>query len=173
MRGQFCYRTGTNRSAWDRLAAKMEYAKGTIYNHFPNKEEIVAALAVESLGIRRSLFQVAATCSPISRERMVAIGCACDVYASHCEQHFAIEQLLRNSVIWQKSSEKRQSLIQRCETECLAIVSGVVRDAIAQNDLALPSDMSIEEFVFGFWGPYIWKPHFDCIKSFITGPWNL
>ena len=32
----------------DRIAAATEYSKGTIYQHFPNKEEIVAALATES-----------------------------------------------------------------------------------------------------------------------------
>ncbi|MCU0710905.1 MAG: TetR/AcrR family transcriptional regulator [Pirellula sp.] len=32
----------------DRVAAQMEYAKGTIYNHFPNKEEIVLALLVST-----------------------------------------------------------------------------------------------------------------------------
>ena len=34
----------------ERVVSQMEYAKGTIYNHFPNKEEIVLALAVESIG---------------------------------------------------------------------------------------------------------------------------
>ncbi len=47
----------------DRVAAQMEYAKGTIYNHFPNKEEIVLALAVEAMQLRRRLFEraIAAT----------------------------------------------------------------------------------------------------------------
>lgn len=135
----------------DRLAQKMEYAKGTLYNHFPNKEEIVAALAIESLELRKRLFEKASTISPSSRERMMAVGCACDVYALKCSEHFAVEQMLRNSVIWEKSSEKRQGLIQRCELGCMAIVSGVVRDAIAREDLALPENLQAEEFVYGFW----------------------
>ncbi len=135
----------------DRLASKMEYAKGTLYNHFPNKEEIVAALAIESLELRRTLFERASTTSARSRERMIAIGCACDLYAIECEQHFAVEQMLRNSVIWEKSSEKRQELIRKCEYRAMAIVAGIVRDAIASGDLVLPAEMTAEEFVFGFW----------------------
>lgn len=135
----------------DRLAAKMEYAKGTLYNHFPNKEEIVAALAIESIDLRRKMFEKAAMLGYKSRVRMTAIGCACDLYARSCGEHFAVEQMLRNSVIWQKSSKKRQNIIRQCELRCMSIVAGVVRDAIASGDLSLPDNMGAEEFVFGFW----------------------
>jgi AcrR family transcriptional regulator len=135
----------------DRLAAVMEYAKGTLYNHFPNKEEIVAALAIESLELRHQLFERASTARVKSRERMMAIGSACDVYAMHCAEHFAVEQMLRNSVIWEKSSKKRHELIQQCEFRSMSIVAGVVRDAMAAGDLHLPQTMSAEEFVYGFW----------------------
>ena len=33
----------------DRIASQMEYSKGTIYQHFQNKEEIILALANEAL----------------------------------------------------------------------------------------------------------------------------
>ncbi len=135
----------------DRLACQMEYDKGTLYNHFPNKEEIVVALAIESLEIRRRMFERAATSESQSRNRMTAIGAACDLYALHCRSHFAVEQMLRNSVIWEKSSEKRQKIIQQCELRCMSVVAGVVRDALARQDLVLPTEMSAEEFVFGFW----------------------
>jgi AcrR family transcriptional regulator len=135
----------------ERLAAQMEYAKGTLYNHFPNKEEIVLALAIESLELRRSMFECAATISGKSRERMMAIGSACDLYTLQCPQHFAVEQMLRNSVIWEKSSKKRQELIQQCELRSMSIVAGVARDGIAAGDLTLPKNMTAEELVFGFW----------------------
>ncbi|MEM7474593.1 MAG: TetR/AcrR family transcriptional regulator [Planctomycetota bacterium] len=135
----------------DRLAVEMEYAKGTLYNHFPNKEEIVAALAIESLGIRRKMFERASILVEGSRLRMTAIGCACDLYAGACPEHFAVEQMLRNAVIWEKSSEKRQKIIQQCELQCMGVVSGIVRDAICKQELDLPPSLSAEEFVFGFW----------------------
>ena len=143
-------REGYQALSMDRLAAQMEYAKGTLYNHFPNKEEIVAALAIESLELRRKLFEQAALLSSQSRERMMAIGCACELYATGCAEHFAIEQLLRNAVIWEKASEKRQSLIRTCELRAMGVVAGVVRDAVAGGELKLP-EMTAEEFVFGFW----------------------
>ena len=51
----------------ERLAEKMQYAKGTLYNHFPHKEEIVAALVIESLELRRKLFEQASVASSDAR----------------------------------------------------------------------------------------------------------
>ena len=47
----------------ERVASQMEDAKGTIYNHFPNKEEIVLVLAVESMELR----ELSPMADPISR----------------------------------------------------------------------------------------------------------
>ncbi|MCA9129606.1 MAG: TetR/AcrR family transcriptional regulator [Planctomycetales bacterium] len=135
----------------DRLAAQMEYAKGTLYNHFPNKEEIVVALAVESLELRRKMFERASILRATPRERMMAVGCSCEVYSSACAEHFAVEQMLRNAVIWEKSSNKRQDLIRQCELRSMDLVAGIVRDAVAVGDLQLPNEMTAEELVFGFW----------------------
>lgn len=135
----------------DRLAAEMEYAKGTLYNHFPNKEEIVAALAIESMEMRRRMLERASTISPRTRERMIAVGLACDTYAVECSEHFAVEQMLRNAVIWDKSSEKRQQLVRQCEFRSMGIVAGIVRDAVAVGDLVIPPIMTAEELVFGLW----------------------
>lgn len=135
----------------ERLAAEMQFAKGTIYNHFPNKEEIVAALAIESMDFRHRMFERASISMPGSRQRMAAIGCACNLYAAHCREHFAIEEMVRKDSVLEKSSETRQRLVYQCEQRIMSVVAGVVRDAVAVGDLTLPNNMSAEEFVFGFW----------------------
>jgi AcrR family transcriptional regulator len=135
----------------DRVAAKMEYAKGTIYNHFPHKEEIVLALAIQAMDLRRKLFECSAASGSDSRDRMMAIGVACEFYTHHCHEEFVIEQWMRTHSVWEKSSQQRQNLIRQCEGQCMAIVTGIVRDAIRDGDLTVPVDMTHEEFVFGFW----------------------
>ncbi len=135
----------------DRVAAQMEYAKGTIYNHFPNKEEIVLALAVQSLELRFSLFEVAATYAPESRLRMMAVGIACEFFTQNCTEDFALEQWIRNQGIWDKSSEQRQNLIRQCEGRCMGVVAGIVRDAIARGEISHLKHLAPEEVVFGFW----------------------
>lgn len=135
----------------DRVAAQMEYAKGTIYNHFPNKEEIVLALAVQAMELRRQLFEQASIIRETSRLRMMALGVACEFFTRNCEDDFVLEQWIRNHGIWDKSSEQRQGLIRQCEGCCMGIVAGIVRDAISQQELQVPQGLSPEELVFGFW----------------------
>jgi AcrR family transcriptional regulator len=142
---------GFHALSMDRIAANMEYAKGTIYNHFPHKEEIVLALAVQSMELRRKLFEFSAAVPENSRTRMMAIGIACEFYTHHCHDDFVIEQWMRNVSVWEKSSQQRQNLIRQCETQCLAIVSGIVQDGVSDGSLSVPVELTNEEFVFGFW----------------------
>ncbi len=135
----------------DRIAAEMEYSKGTIYQHFCNKEEIILALANEALEKRLQMFEQAATWPGRPRERMAAIGAAAEEFVEHYPQHFAVEQIVRSASIWEKTSSQRQEFMHSCESRCLHIVSGVVRDGLAQGDLKLPAGRTPEDLVFGLW----------------------
>ena len=78
----------------DRIAAEMEYAKGTIYQHCPNKEEIIIALANETLAKRTEMFSRAAAFRGLSRERMLSIGVAYQLYIRLHPDHFDVEQIV-------------------------------------------------------------------------------
>lgn len=135
----------------DKLAIELGTAKGTLYNHFPNKEEIVLALVCQAMQVRQQMFGLAAMISNKSRERMMAIGLASQYYVLEFSEHFAIEQFASNSTIRGKTRPKRQELVRYFESQCMASVAGIVRDAIAVGDLMLPQAMTAEELVFGFW----------------------
>jgi len=135
----------------DRIAEAVEYAKGTVYRHFPNKEDIIMALAVETQKKRTALFQRASLFHGASRERLTAVAVACELFVRLYPSHFHVEQIVRLSSIWEKTSEKRQSVMRTCEQSCMGIVSGIVRDAISQGDLKLPEGMVPEDLVFGLW----------------------
>lgn len=84
----------------EELAGQLGTAKGTIYNHFPNKEEIVLALAVEAVDRRLDLFNQAVMLRGSSRQRIAAIGIACEVYVDRLPDRFRAEQLIRHETVW-------------------------------------------------------------------------
>jgi len=135
----------------DRIAAQMEYSKGTIYQHFRNKEEIILALANEALEKRLEMFERASIWAgaDCSRDRMAAIGAAAEEFVEQYPHHFAVEQIVHSSS--EKTSQERQDFMRSCEDRCMQIVSGVVRDGLAQGDLQLPEDRTPEDLVFGLW----------------------
>jgi AcrR family transcriptional regulator len=144
-------RDGYHGLSMDRIAQSLEYAKGTIYNHFPCKEEIMLALANEALEKRTQMFRRAAQLSGRTRERLAAIGAAAEHFARAFPHHFAVEQLIRSASIWDKTSERRRNAMSRSESCCMEIVGGVVRDAVSCGDLEMRAGATPEEIVFGLW----------------------
>jgi len=142
---------GLSALSMDSIAQILNSAKGTIYNHFPNKEEIVLALAVQAVEKRLELFNFAVMMRGNPRERAAAIGLACELYADRFPELFQTEILIRNENILEKTSAKRQEIMRNCEGRCMHLVAGVVRDAVASGDLKLEPNHGIESIVFGLW----------------------
>ncbi len=135
----------------DAIAATLEYSKGTIYNHFACKEEIIIALAIETMEKRTAMFLRAAALTGQARQRLSGIGVAAELFVRLYPDHFGVEQLIRSASIWEKTSEKRRRTMHTAESRCIGIVAGIVRDGIAQGDLTLPEDLAPEDLVFGLW----------------------
>ena len=121
----------------DQLAERVEYSKGTIYNHFETKEDIVLALASRYAAERVRLFERAATFQGRSRERMVAILVANDVLAEVGTAPFQIMQLSKTASLWEKTSLVRQSENERLEGRCLQLATDTVSEGIVAGDLNL------------------------------------
>lgn len=135
----------------DRIAAEGEYSKGTVYNHFSCKEEVIVALAIQTVARRVEMFKQAAQFKGCSRYRMMAIGQAAEKFVRDFPDFFMLEQIIQLPSVRAKISEKRQNAIDNCEVQCMTIVTGVVRDAIAAEDLVLPDGFTPEKLVFGLW----------------------
>jgi AcrR family transcriptional regulator len=135
----------------ERIAEQLEYAKGTIYNHFPNKEEIVLALAVQAVELRLQLFEYAATRPGTDRDRIGSVGVACEYFVVRFRELFLAEHAVRHDTVRMKTSERRQQLLSACEARCMGIISGIVRAAQAAGVCSLPDSISAEELSFGLW----------------------
>lgn len=139
----------------DRIAAQIEYSKGTIYQHFRNKEEILLALVNDALDTRQRMFRVAAAIDAPYRVRLATIGAAAEAFVEHFPYHFKVEQIVRAASIWEKTSPERRLLMQACEKSCMETVVEVVHQGVAAGNLSLPEGVRSEEIVFGLWSIYL------------------
>jgi AcrR family transcriptional regulator len=135
----------------DRIAEALEYSKGTIYQHFSCKEDILMALVNQAMDCRLDLFRRAAEVRARSRERMAAIGAACEVFFQLYPHHFHIENLVRVTSIKEKTSEQRRLFLETSESRCSEIVRGVIRDGVAAGDLELSDEYGVGQVAFGLW----------------------
>lgn len=149
--GEILLSEGLAELTMERLADELDTAKGTIYNHFPNREEILLALAVKAINKRLELFDIASTSPGNPKQRILAVNVACEIYVVHYPQYFMVENIVRHAAIWDRGTEARRNLLRSEEGRCMTLVSGIVRAAIACGDLTLPPGISPEEMAMSLW----------------------
>lgn len=135
----------------DTLSSELGVSRGTIYNHFTCKEEILLALVIETMDRRREMFQHAAAFPGPPRVRIAAIGVAAEIFVRLYPDHFLVEQIVKSDSIWDKTSAERQSKMKICQVQCVGICGGIVRDGVAQGHLLLQNGATAEAVVFGLW----------------------
>jgi AcrR family transcriptional regulator len=135
----------------DRIAKATEYSKGTIYQHYSCKEDVLIGVAIQTAAKRSAMFDQAATFKGRTRERILAIGVAADLFVQLYPDHFKSEQVARMQSLRDKTCPERQRQLQQCEFRCMAIATGIVRDGVAQGDLVLPEGTTPEELTWGLW----------------------
>ncbi|WP_197533964.1 TetR/AcrR family transcriptional regulator [Symmachiella dynata] len=133
------------------LAAELGVSRGTIYNHFKCKEEIILALLQDTMEIRLGMYRRAAAYQGTPRVRMTALGVAGELFVKLYPDHFCVERVVQSDSIWGKTTEERRALVKSSQLRCVEVVAGVVRDGVAQNHITLPADMTPESLVFGLW----------------------
>jgi len=135
----------------DRVAETVEYSKGTIYQHFNCKEDLLAGLCLRSSEELYELFSRAADLDLSSRERLLAIVFAYQLFIRLHPLEFANMQTLKSATVREKTSEENRCAMQTREAQVMNAVTQVVRDGVNSGDLALPEGLTCEELVFCLW----------------------
>lgn len=130
----------------DQLADATEYSKGTIYQHFSTKEDLVTALAIESMERRVELFLRAERFVGRSRERMLAIGVADEIFARLETYHYRSEFIIKLANLQDRASVKRRELLAQLESSCFGCVVRIVKSGVESGEL--PSEIDPRELVY-------------------------
>ncbi len=136
----------------DRLAEATEYSKGTVYQHFCSKEDLVTALAIQSAEARSALFQRACGFVGRPRERMLAVGVADELFVRLHPHHFHSELVIELADLGDRATPERRATLQKLESDCITRLVGLVQDSIDAGDLELPADLQPADLVSVLWG---------------------
>jgi AcrR family transcriptional regulator len=134
----------------ERIAEAVEYSRGTIYNHFSSKDDLVCSLCCRCMSSLIELFRRAANYDGTTRERFSAIGIAYSLYHQLHPLDAQNIQIVKTNAVREKLSEAKLHELTVLEQQVTGIALEVVRDAIACGDI--PSNGgTADEVVFGFW----------------------
>jgi hypothetical protein len=108
------------------------------------------ALAVQSISQRATLFEQAQRAKRKSRDRIYGILIARLMLAESAPETFDIERLAASPSMWKRAPQSRYQKMVEMEQRCSHIVLNIIRDAIAEGDLATGS-VCDTDIVFGLW----------------------
>ena len=154
----------------DRLAEATEFSKGTVYQHFANKEDLVAAIAERSSSMRAALFERALEFSGHPRERMGAIGVAAELFLHLYPHHEQAERIVKTSSIRDKVSAERGAALGACEARCFAAALQIVQEARAKGDLVLRPEQTPQQLCMGLWNLYMGAFLMRDLELFLDDP---
>jgi len=146
----------------DRIAEATEYSKGTIYQHFSSKEDLVGALAIDSHAKRIELFERGVAFKGRARERMTALGVADELFVELYADHFQLEQILAVNSILDKLSEERAACFVGQQNRVLDTLRGVIEAGISEGDLTLAEGVDPAWVLYGLWSMAVGAHHVEC-----------
>lgn len=142
---------GYNYLTMDRVAETVEYSKGTIYNHFSSKEDLLCSLCCRCISNLIDIFNRAYNFNGSTRERYSAIGIGYSLYYQLHPMDSQNIQTVRNHAVREKISREKLVEMETLEQNAKKIAQSIVQDAINCGDLDKRHQDHISTIVFGFW----------------------
>ena len=135
----------------DRIAEIAEYSKGTVYQHFSCKEEVLIQLCNHnSIGLK-AFFERAKSWDGSSREKMLAIFVAHELWAALNPTCFEHTQTLCGGGTKEKVSAESLKTHNRLEFEIVGLIGSIVEEAVKNKELPADSTLTVPELVFSLW----------------------
>jgi len=139
----------------DKLTAHSDYSKGTIYNHFSCKEDVLSAISASCLVELDQLFSRAMAFQGNTRERLIAVHFAYMLHAHLKPEQFMCVLSCKTAAVAEKASKKHQQLSIDKETELLESLNNLVSEAQKNTDLNLTKlnlgDDAVNAVTFSIW----------------------
>ena len=134
-----------------RIASITRFSKGTIYNRFTCKEDLVVELACRCREQRIAMLERAVHYEGRPRERMVAIGEAAEHFARLYPESIRVLHIIDAEAVLEKVPERQRSRLKTYDENVFGLIAGLIELAIAAGDLDLPPRATVRDICFALW----------------------
>jgi AcrR family transcriptional regulator len=135
----------------ERIAEAVEYSKGTIYNHFSSKEDLVCSLCCRCISNLLELFNRAYDYPGTTRERFAAIAIAYSLYHQLNPLDAQNIQIVKTNAVREKLSTAKLHEMNMLEHQITQLCVNLVNEAIQKGDVTSINNHTADTIVFGFW----------------------
>jgi len=135
----------------ERIASEIEYSKGTIYNHFKSKEDVLSTLCCHSLVALSDLFERALHYPGSSREKISALVLAYALHAQMRPIDVQNMQSIKTQIMREKISIDLLDQMNLAELRVIEPAQKIVMLAVADGDLEIDGKEAVGEMITGMW----------------------
>jgi len=135
----------------DKFIARVPYSKGTVYQHFCNKEDLFTATCNYGLKQMIELFERVDEFVGNGRERIQAMCYAYYLHAVKDPAWFMMVMSIKTESLAQKTSEARLQEHEVIEEKLMELMSKELMRAMERGEFALPKNMNMLQVVFAIW----------------------
>ncbi len=157
----------------DKLAANVPYSKGTVYNHFCSKEDLLLGLCNCGMEIVADLFDRAAGIQGSGRDHVFALTYAYLLYALLYRDQFFLHVQSKTPSLYEKGSQERLERNLQLEERLLGHVLQAVEQAITEGNLQLKPGWDSMQVAFHLWASAFGAIAVASIKSQSPGPMRV
>lgn len=134
-----------------KIAEAADYSTGTLYHHFASKEDLLLALTTESSGLRQAYFAKASAWQASTRERLMAVVVADIAFLNRFPEHFKIELIAMNEVVWTRASTERRQAMIASKAPLGEVVENLIQEALNNGDLPVDRLIRAKDVSVGCW----------------------
>ncbi len=142
---------GYQNLSMDRIAEAAEYSKGTVYQHFSCKEEVLIQLCIRSMRSLLDLFQRAVGFQGRHRERLMAVTTAHDIWSQATPENQEMMHTIHAHGMKERVTPESLAVFKGLEASLIGVVASLVNEAIEDGELQNHPECNPEELVFGLW----------------------
>jgi AcrR family transcriptional regulator len=136
----------------EKLTAATPYSKGTIYQHFTSREDILGALCITMCELRLEIFERASRFAGRTRERAIAAHKGHGLLFQLHRELWQAEQLISQTHLRPKLSPEHRAAFDAINGKCFDAYMGILRDGIRSGELTPPYGLTPEQILIGVMG---------------------
>lgn len=142
---------GTAGLTMDKVVARVPYSKGTVYNHFCSREDLLTGICNAGMKTLLKLFSRAIAFQGSTRERLLAVHYAYLLHALLDPTLFMLVISAKTANLIERTSERRLTAHYELEARLMGSMLELVDEAIAAGELTLPGHLNRQQVVFTNW----------------------
>jgi len=143
------FERGFNGTTMDQIAEAAELSKGSLYLHFPSKEELYVSILVEGLDLLQKRFERAVEGQKGWEDKLRQIGRAYLNFYEENRKYFQILFFLQHSEI---ASNVSDTLYQTCFAKglsCLDFLNQALKEGMDTGDIESQNPMELAVILWG------------------------